>query len=311
MEYCFIGHLILPSINISPNVNNPIGREEYVKYCFKKNICYVMDINGRIVEAKIGLDGQNSNDGIINSLDFPYTQDQKGTCVLVLQMPFGGFWIIARSDENNLFRLDEEYQIKLFKASGLLGNTSFAGLDIRGLKGIISLIVSSNQSDGSKISLEAKNSNKTAEINLKTDFINLLAEKIAPIIKDELLITINNFSIDKNITTFQIKKGDGLHYKDEYGNEINNTSGSLELKHRTQVKIGDGSEPIVLGNQLNAVLGEFLTNFETIIQTSMWAVNIGTAMTIPMPTNYSVIKTLIETTKNKLNIILSQYAFTE
>lgn len=288
--------------------DKPADRKQYVEYCLKYNKVFTINQDGVGQWARPLYQYKNQNDGFINSLDFPQNYGEVGTCCLLLYPDLGKMpFIIGSSDERNMYGLDEEEQIKLFKFSGEAGNSSYSGIDIRALKGFLSILSGSNLEGGGKITIKSENTkDNKAEINLMTNFINAIANIVTTKVTDQIEVILANYKENELITSIKYKLREGFTYLDEFENSVTANGERLNLSPKTLLEIGSANERLVLGNKLKELLGTFFDDLKS-AYSALTVPVISVGIPSGTPINAALLAAKISAAKNKLDTMFSEY----
>lgn len=225
------------------------------------------------------------NDVIISTsalkdIQFPDNNDYKklGSQILWINKPRLNQPIVI-----GVFNKDNEF-VDVTNYSDTLGRSSsnaVAQIMTDHSKGIIVINCSSTTESGGDIYVVSTNRSKTSkltvhvsgEISIDTPSIKFVNEKI-------FSIRIQDSSTDEASTLISYEKGKGLTYKDEYGNEIYTNQDFVQIKPVGVLKIGEGKEPIPLGDTLKTEIEKTNKLLEALI-------NIIKGPAIPEPGNGS------------------------
>lgn len=311
---CEIGYIYLP---------NDIDRVKFIQSCLRTKRVSIVTEGGQVFN-NVPID-KNA----VNQIYFPSNSRKLGSPV--------GFMFIGKTDRPVVISvfdaLDEFSNITenqfLFERETETGSVLFSGkgdtgemfISIEGKKQV-------GNNAGGKLFINVKNPDSTALVDLKVDGdfnlettgkVNLKSEKSINLelineLEDNsitnlsfsnglLEFSINNLDSDGNKTSdkqtlIKYTKNEGFSFLDEYGNTF--TTKDKEIKFNTEKFIlKSDKEPMVLGQTLSDLLGEFIDAVAAITTTTM----LGAQPII----NIAQVKAL----KTKVDKILSKHGYLE
>lgn len=276
-----IGHIIIPK---------DISRNKYVNNCFEQGtVSFITDNSEKVDNVKV-------SKHIWNELEFPTTPTKLGSSVVWVNVPKYNqpliVGIIPKNDENiphEEFEFQHKRYLEGFGLVEIIGNAKEQNLILQ---------VNSSRNDIGELNVKVRNKSKNAKINLEVDgdFNINASKKIELNCRTEFKLNIKGNKEDN--TFIEYSKGEGFRYLDEFGNEIIiDSEGSFKIKAK-KIKLGEGSEPLILGNIFKDLLDDLI---ETISKATVTTV-LGQMPLI----NAAEILKLKERTKD----ILSELSFT-
>ena len=236
---------------------NDAERKAYIKNCRSKSVVTLAFESGGSME------NVNVLSHVFNDLVFPKTQDKLGSCVLWNSIPKSNqvivVGIINRVDELQNFT-EDSFVISRKFSDGVLGANGINNyLEISGnaQSGEINISVSGSKNLG-KLKINIANKNKSAELSVNVKGkINLEAT-------DD--ITLQNNTI-------------------------------VYLTAKEKVILGEGDEPMILGNIFKSLLDDFIDEVS----------NIKTNTTIGLQPILNIVQ--VKLLKTRTQAILSKYGF--
>lgn len=264
---------------------------------------------------------------ILNQLTFPNNFQGKGSCVVWVNIPVYNKIIIVgllqAPDGGSIYR-EYEYQ---YGRTDLSASSTISGSGAQGRL----LLSTSKLGHGSLIELSATNTIPSADVTdvadstIKFKVNGKILEEIAGYKKSNItqstLLEIESGQIDtlkttiradresvlisivndeENVVNLQYKKDEGLTYKDQYENEIIANETNIQVKGKEAVNLGDGAEPVVLGDTLKKTLEDLITAIK--------AITVPTAMG---PSGTPINFAQFDSINAQLSNILSQYSKTD
>ena len=281
-----IGYIVIPP---------DIDRNEYVRKSVASGMVAVLfDDGGYIEQALVAKH-------VLNDIVFPENKSGLGSQIS---------WVSLNSSNQILvigvhLKYNEYSQVGENQSSVVRQTKKgYAECGVDGDNLNVSIVSNSKVGNPSEVNISASSSEGNSAINLNCKGnINLKASSDVNIsCEDTFTLKVADKSVDDKVTTLKYIKGQGLSYLDEFDNEINIGEGSVDIKAATSVNLGEGSEPMVLGDKLTGILGDIL---DAIGQITVTAPTSGGPTTIPINVaSFQAIKAQLET-------VLSQYANTD
>ena len=295
------GRVIIPYNDIG---DSQMNREAYIQYCHNNNKVMIssQDSGSFWVYGVFSLI-QNKTDGILCDIDFPTPPDIHGSVIYAYKVENEqGYECFCIRNSHNQFILDEENLIRLLQTSSK--DNSLAGINIRGLKGILEFFAESGKTPAQ---INIKTNGTDSQINFKTDLMSLVMKQLNLTTSDSMEFVIKDLTKDKNITSLKYTKGSGLSFIDEFGNSITQDNSTLKMVHKKAVEIGSNSiEKTVKGETLNKTLSDFFDQLFTFYSSlTVIATSLGSPTTTPA--NAPAFKIYLESVKVKLINHLSNY----
>ena len=200
-------------------------------------------------------------------LEFPtvaeYNNSESlGTAVAWINLPIKDEMLIVaiidRYDEQDFLA---EHQFKIFREFNG-GHVEISG---RGDTGELN-ITASSESAGGTININATNLAEDAELNLfAKGTVNVESVgKINLRATSSLSVIVEDKSIDDKTTLIEYVKEVGLTYLDEFDNEISANVDNVQIKAAKQINLGDGAEPMVLGDTLESFVSDLVDEIKLI-----------------------------------------------
>lgn len=237
-----VGYVIIPS---------DVDREQYIRYCFNTCSLSISLENGG------ALHNVQCIKQVFNDIDFPIDSKTMGSMVFWVDNPLHNHPTIIGTIPKVDQDIDlSEKQSSFSKTSG--NGTSEILLDSKQPSVTINcdslteaggdiIIVSKNKALKSKIKINSSGEITLSSQNFDINTSNQFKVKIADPFKDD------------NVTTIIYKKGEGLNYSDEFGNEIQVLDGKVNI-NSDNINIGgdDAKQPILLGDDTGDLIDKIL-----------------------------------------------------
>lgn len=291
-------------------VPGDIDRDTFIFNCFKnQTISYITENSERIDNVKV-------SNTIFKDLTFPKSSKELGSMVFWVNIPKFNLPIVVavlgKNDEViNLY----ENQFELSK------KTKNGSVSIKGdaKKGELFINIDSLNQNGGVFKININNAKKNGKLQLIVDGETSFDTGTNTFISTGEMFNlkiINPNQDNVNFTEIQYRRKTGFNYKDEFGNiieinkeginfsDINSNSiitnkDFIKILGKKTVKLGEGKEPILLGNKTSDLFNAFIDEVSKIQTTTIFG---------PMPIlNVSQILAL----KEKVKLITSQYSSTD
>jgi hypothetical protein len=267
-----IGYIIIPQDK---------DRDDYIQACLRTGTLSIVLENGGVVDQVL------ITKSAINELDFPISNDKLGSLVVWINQPkkLQPIVIGTLSKNNEFINFNKESSVLRRVGKDFMGEVS-----VDANKGVIIINATSSKEDGGDIYIISRNKNEDPEkksnvniqvsgrVNIESTNFNLTnSKKLSLVIKDP--------DIDDLVTSIIYEKGVGFSYKDEFNNEFILNDENIQLKPNKHLNIGDGSEPMMLGETFKTIFEDF-TDALSKMATYCAAIQVGTAMgPSTVPTN--------------------------
>lgn len=272
-------------------VPEDIDRNKFVNNCFANgSISFITENAERFDNIKV-------SKSIFQDLDFPENSTLLGSLIIWVILPFYTEPVIVGliNKSNEYLNLSEgQFSISKKELDCLVEVSG----DVK--KGIININIDSKKK--AELNISVHNKDKSSTLNLISDNeINFQSEKTVNLkVGQEFNIEITNPVKDKSkITTIKYILNEGFSYVDEFENQIYFNEKNIQFKPNMIFNIGEGSEPIPLGDTLASLLDEFITQVAAATTTTLMG---------PMPILNSV---AIAKLQLKVDAIKSKLSFTD
>lgn len=234
-DYCGIGNVIIPRDK---------DKTKYIESCYRKGTISIVLENGGIVDNVI------ISKSSIKDLQFPDNYTTLGSQVIWINKPKQNQpLVIGIFSKNNDFINTTQDKDELRKAS----SKGVYEVIVDSSKGIVIVNSSSTLESGGDIYIISTNKTKTSKLSIKVSgSVSVDTPEFNITNSKKLSLTVIDKTIDENITSIEYEKGVGFTYKDEFGNEVILNKDVIQFKPISKLNIGDGAEPLVLGNTLKS-----------------------------------------------------------
>ena len=304
---CGIGWIAVPS---------GVTRAEYVQTVLRTGMVNIITKDGAIINQA------HIDKSILNLIKFPASYQELGSAIVWLNIPVMNRYVIInmlQSPEGGSIYEETEYE---YGRTDLLGSSLINGNGASGR-----LLLSTHRAGGGSVVEISATDTQSQEDNSGS---SLLLLKVTGTLKEQIrgtkqtavtngttlqikngqedsiktTITADRGSVnvsivddEDNVVELKYVKDEGLSYKDQYENEIIANETNIQIKAKEAVNLGDGAEPIVLGDTLKSTLEDLISAIKTItVPTAM-----GPSGT---PINFAQFDAINTT----LSSILSQYS---
>ena len=236
-----------------------VDREQYINDCYRTQ---TLTIN-----AGVGY-GFFSNvftdQDVMQQIMFPNIGDNRGSAVIWVRDDVSNLPIIVAS----LRRQDDYYILgdNQYRISKETENTSVE-VFIDGNTSTLHVNTIGSNSQPARVNIKLSSNNKDSVFNISSDNeINIFSEnKVFVATNNEIDIQIKDNGDIK--TELKYKKGTGLSYKDEFGNEFTFKDGEIDVIG-DKINHNGGKEPMVLGDTLANILNDLCNAIEAITVTT-------------------------------------------
>jgi hypothetical protein len=256
-----------------------VDREEYINDCYSlKSVAIQTDELGVITKVLVGK--QDMKD-----IEFPDTAEELGSMVLFVSIPGSNRYSILKVYEVHDYVSPDREHMYSFSAK-LEEKAAFIGVD--GANGAVS--ISSQNGKGIDVSAvgDEADLNMNAGRSMKAESIDVTITGYNSI----------NFRVPNNggdDTIIKYTSGEGFSYFDEYENAILLNEEMAQVKSK-KINLGDGAEPLILGQKLVDFLDKFITQVSAITTTTALG-----AMPILNKVTVEALKKDLDALKSKLS----------
>lgn len=234
------------------NVTIPVDedRDQYITNCYRTSTVSLINQNAE-VRHRIPI-GKLT----IQLVDFPPDDSQLGSPVLCGNIAgHDQIFVLDVFNQEDEFTNLSENTIDLTKSNG--NNT--ATLSLIGNNGGALLNVNSDQNNGGIIYINASNSLNSGLLNIEVNGnINVInTNSTFWQVGNDFNLEIFDGNEEGNKTNIRYTNGEGFSYNDQFGNSISVIDGIINIQpggDNPVFNIGQGNEPIVLGNALVDIL---------------------------------------------------------
>lgn len=335
-----IGRQSVPGGNSYPigsgyvTIPSDISRNKFIIDCYSTSSIMVRGEYGDMYK-RVSIDKTS-----LKEVDFPLKSGELGSAVVWLQMPKHNTPVVIavfdkKGERNSVI---EEGQYRVNKTSDS-GNVD---IDLRSSSPYISLSVLSKVSGKGKISLKVINPDETALIDLFVKGVfKLIATKQIQLTssKEFIFDVVDSKGVQKGLISYKLGTGftfvdefgnkfttvsTGVLIEDKNGNKINSNSSGIDLfpKSGGKVNTGGSSEPMILGDTLNANLNTLIDSLNNLNKAlTKYTVTQGTIAVgalAPLASGYTVLgssisQIVLDLTNLKTNLSknLSKKSMTE
>lgn len=263
-ESCGIANIIVPA---------GLDIELYKQNFFRTSQLSIVLENGGVV------DNVMVTQNIINKIEFPTSYDDLGSQVVWVNKPKQNAIIVIgilnkTNQFNDIGNSSDSVSKKTSKAisevvvNGENGDIIINATALQNIGGDI-YIISSNKESTSKLDI-----NISGKINIVTKDFNITNTNLFNVV-------IKDTESDENKAFISYERGVGFNFVDEFNNQIQTNDDSVRIKPNKKLLIGDGSEPMLLGDTVkdNITLEQeaLTTLFQAIINAPIVAGDGGAA----------------------------------
>lgn len=267
-------------------------RDKFVRDAYRTgSVTIINDFSERMDNVRV-------SKHVMNDLEFPSDSEKLGSMVLWVNVPRNNQPVIVSvvPKGNEIYEF-LEHQFSIRKTFG------DSTIDVSGDAESGSLVINVfSKSKAPRIDMNVTTPEKDAKLNVKVSGdLKAIVENVAEIEAANKIITrvVNREEDEEALTEIKYVRGEGFKYVDEFGNEILATEDSVNVKAAKSVMLGEGEEPVVLGDTLASLMSEILTAIS----------NITTATSIGAQPILN--KAKFESLKEKVDSIKSEYSSTD
>lgn len=283
-----------------------VDREKYIKTCYRKErVAIQLDGGGSVI------DNCYISKESLQQIKFPISDKELGSAVAYIVPHFHNIpiivGVISKADETQL--LEENSFKKVVRTSN--ANVSVIG---RGKSGELFVNVESDFENEGSIYITLRSKNNTSKFNIKC-FGDISAYAEGKVFLKCLNdVQISSISFDENgkeisDANLTLNKN-GFVLQDRFENKIESSDdGEIHIIPKEKLNVFQGSEPMVLGNELKKQLETITKRIDTILD----ALNAGKAASANIGTYILAVGAVLETIPNPedFNKINSTKAFTD
>lgn len=250
-----MGNIVLPT---------EVNREDYIKTCQRTGrVSVYVGSNGAVIHNCLVVDQ------IFQDLEFPQTTEELGSLVLIVTESYSGWPIIINTLPYG--NQTKGYQEHVHRYN-YVGDGGVITYEINEKQGTFTLDLGGTGL--SRVIINAKNSENTAEINLNSNGnINIVANKDLNLTTfshiNKQVIDVEEESQVSEIDT-PTEKTISVGTEDEKTTHTTNSTDytieteTVNIKAGTEINLGDGTQPIPLGDNLKSILQTIISNINTL-----------------------------------------------
>lgn len=230
------------------NITLPLDedRDSYIANCYRTSTVSLININGE-VRHKIPI-GKLA----IQLVDFPLTDNRLGSPVICGNIVgHDQIFVLDVFNQEDEFTNIRENEIEISKSDG----DNNATVSLVGGKGHAIISVDSDQEDGGRVYLNVSNNSGSGQFNVQVDGDIAIVNNNSTFwrVGNEFNLEIFDGNEEEEKTNIKYTNGEGFSYSDQFGNNISISEGVVNIVPGTNdpiFNIGEGEQPIVLGNTL-------------------------------------------------------------
>ncbi len=232
---------------IIPQDLDPIN---YVQYCYRTSSVSIVLENGGIINNVV------VSISTLRDITFPEEKNKLGSQIIWVNRPKTNTpMIIGVMTKNNELVLYDKDTISLKGKS----KTGSGEVTVDKKNNNIILNANSQIEDGGNIYIVSNNRSKTSKISISiSDLLELICKNVSLQVKEKFELIIKNAQLNKLITNITYENGIGFDYIDEFQNLIHFDEEVMRFDPNKLLYIGEGTEPITLGDTLENLLGQFI-----------------------------------------------------
>lgn len=232
-----------------------VDRDEYIRFALRTHSVCLLTAQGDFIRnAPMAYSFMGSNEGFIHSMEFPQSSSELGTEVVVLNIPKHNIPIVIgclpRKEGTEYLNNEDMLRMKRVTVRDD-GTASSFTIEGDGIQGLLKLISYGVTESGGKVKVRATNKQKKGEITMRTNYWKMfVTNDIEITAKGNVLWTIEGDS-EYNITGNSKKSVEGTY-------EVL-SEGEMKLNSEEKVRLGESSEPVLLGDTKKSLDEELLT----------------------------------------------------
>lgn len=266
-------------------------RERYIANCMATYTVSLLNMNNeRLHKIPVGKCA-------MQFIEFPADENSLGSpCVCVNIEGHNQLLVVEVFNFGDQFNLFEESEKRLTEKTA----NGYAEVSIKGKKGQVFINVDSELDEGGEVSINIANKTGTGKFNINVNGTLKVNNtgKTEILSSDEIMFVVDDGGEDGKKTYLKYTNGTGLTYEDEFGNKLTITQDLYKLIAK-KISLGEGKEPLVLGDTLAKLLKDFIAEVGKITTTT--SIGVQPIMN----------KAQIEALSEKVDPILSKLSFTD
>lgn len=241
-----------------------VDRDTYVKDCLLKGLCTISLESGLIIE------NVTISKHILNYIEFPAEFSTLGSIVVWVNLvKYNAPVIVAIIGKNDEVAGINEHQFVLSRRD----NKRYIEVAGNAEAGVLNINVEGGD-EGGEVIINVTNNVDSAKLKIFVKGEALLDVVGSATIQatDKIMMLIEDLGVDNRRTTISYQKGVGLDYLDEFGNIIKANQSNVQVKPAEHFNVGNGNEPMILGNMIGRFLDDLVTEVSRSTVTTMMGV---------------------------------------
>lgn len=264
--------------------------DDFIQRCYDSQTVSIYAGMGHSFYSDIAIDEE-----VLQKISFPKDSETFGSTIVWVNIPKHNKPIIVASIKN----LDDIFKIETnSKRITRTFNGNSIDVNLKANSATLDVNIIGNDETDPTLNINIVNPNKSGKLKIKVKG-NIILQAT----ENMLLTSENNLQLSvidpkgkiKGILQYVI--GKGLTYKDEFGNSIFANEDNLQLKPKNKLNVGEGKEPMLLGQSSKNFFDEFI---DTLASST-----VTTALGLMPLMNATQISAL----KEKTQALLSKYGF--
>ena len=235
-------------------------RDQYIQSSLRTSTVTLINMNGEI-QHRVPV-GKSA----INYIEFPDNESQFGSPVMCAnERMHNQLFVVEVFEQGDTFNIKQENQKRFSEQS----DNGLSEVIIDG-QGSISLNASNDiQDNGGKVYVNIASPNESGELKIDVNgTINIINTGNTNIeTSDGFQIAIYDGNEQDIQTTIKYTNDEGFSYIDQFDNQISIIDGEINIKS-SKISINDGTEPIILGNQLVNLLNDLIAEIAASLVTT-------------------------------------------
>lgn len=236
-ETAGVGYVVIPK---------ELDAKEYIAHCYKTNTVSMHGGIGYGVFHNISVDKET-----LQEIIFPQNSQKKGSAVVWINIPKHNkpliIAIVKYRDERTTLETNSK---RITRES----NGNVVDMFLRANSATLDLNIIGNESTSGNVNINIKNPSKSSKLKIDVSGDVIIKSSGKSILIAQDLVQLSVLNEEGSIKgLIKYKLGEGFTYKDEFGNIITAQDSLVNIKS-TEIKLGEGNEPLVLGDTFKDTL---------------------------------------------------------
>lgn len=236
-ETAGVGYIVIPK---------ELDANQYIAHCYKTNTVSMHGGIGYGVFHNISVDKET-----LQEIIFPQNSQKKGSAVVWINIPKHNkpliIAIVKYRDERTTLETNSK---RITRES----NGNVVDMFLRANSATLDLNIIGNESTSGNVNINIKNPSKSSKLKIDVSGDVIIKSSGKSILIAQDLVQLSVLNEEGSIKgLIKYKLGEGFTYKDEFGNIITAQDSLVNIKS-TEIKLGEGNEPLVLGDTFKDTL---------------------------------------------------------